>query len=286
MAGINKEIWTSKLYDNLYNQDNFTKYLPTIPSDGEKAHLTIAGGKPNVIRNHNFVGGALTIRNRVDTDKTIDMVAYSTEPTRVTDMELKYIVPDKVNSVLFNHQSSIIETYIRETLFNLASNQASQKIRCSGAGAAGSKKVTKADLAKLKDSFSDAKLPEGSRYLILNNSHVSDILSFDQAFANEYSKAGYSGVLPELYGFKIIVGLSNDAFPKYANDGTLGAMFDSPVAKTSLAFSSPYGYRAVGTNKMYVSAELPEWNGKTMSFTSYLCGGSVNKDKYAFSLIG
>lgn len=279
MAGVLTEVWTGELVKKLRSADK-ASFLDGIPdysqySENDVIHLVDVGADPDVLINNTTY--PIPIQELADADIAISLDKYQTKATPVTDDELYALSYDKMSSVKERHGSAILEAKYGKAIHALAPQKDAAKTpvikttgEVEGGAATGRKMLARVDIIALKKKFDDMQVPAEGRRLVLCSDHVSDLLSQDQSFREQYYNYT-TGKIANLYGFEVYEYVNN---PYFKAAGTKVAYGTAPVAgeyRVSVAFYTKRAFKASGSTKMYYrEARLsPEYQRNMMNFRHY-----------------
>lgn len=276
-ATVFKEIWTGELIKSLREKESST-FLDGIPDmskyvGNDVIHAVEVGVNPDVLINNTTY--PIDVVELPDGDKTFSLDKYQTTATPITDDELYAASYDKMASVRERHANAIDDTKFAKALHSLAPNKDDSSkgafvIETSGEVSGTRHRLTREDIISLKAKFDSAKLPRQGRRLVLSSDHISDLLSQDQKFAQQYYDYT-SGKIANLYGFEIYEGVT---CPLYVTAGTKKAYALAAAAtdrEASVAFITGNCFKATGSTKVYTSkAENdPQYQRNLLNFRHY-----------------
>ncbi len=238
-------------------------------------HMVDIGADPEVLVNNTTY--PLEIETLEDGDVAVKLDKFQTKPTRVTDDELHAIGYDKMASVVERHKEAFSETKFSRAIHSLAPAEHKTKtpvLLTTGEVDGDRRRLTRHDIIALKTAFTKAGIPNEGRILVLCADHVSDLLEFDQKFANQYYNHE-DGKIFKTLGFEIY---EFDACP-YFNTSTkkklaYGAVPTATDRQSSVAFSLKRAMKANGSTKTYLqeAASNPTTQENLFSMRTYtLC---------------
>ena len=238
-------------------------------------HMVDIGADPEVLVNNTTY--PLEIETLEDGDVAVKLDKFQTKPTRVTDDELHAIGYDKMASVVERHKEAFSETKFSRAIHSLAPAEHKTKtpvLLTTGEVDGDRRRLTRHDIIALKTAFTKAGIPNEGRILVLCADHVSDLLEFDQKFANQYYNHE-DGKIFKTLGFEIY---EFDACP-YFNTSTkkklaYGAVPTATDRQSSVAFSLKRAMKANGSTKTYLqeAANNPTTQENLFSMRTYtLC---------------
>lgn len=217
--------------------------------------INTQGTDPDVIIDNSTY--PISVAARTDDSISVSLHKYETENTKVTDDELYALPYEKVNDVQMQHREALEEKVYEHALHTLAPtshNAASTPVlETTGADdGSGRKRLTSADVLKLKLALTKLKVPLKNRILVLSADHYSDLILEDRAFQVLMANHNSSELPAKYHGFDIYETVYTPVY-----DGTTKAKkaFGAAAAGTDLAGSIaiylPRAVRAIGTAKRY-----------------------------------
>lgn len=228
--GVQPEIWTNWIADNLFKGVEFLKNCWRADEyvlQGKIVHIPQAGGAPAVVKNRSSLPASAA--KRTDTDVTYPLDEFSTDPVIISDAEKIETSYDKIASVLGDHTGALNETAADNILIGWCPSTAAKILRTTGAtnyaahapAATGTRKgFTTADLKAAKVKLDKDKVPAMDRFAIMSTDMWAQLEDELKATNNrDYSKVldPENGIMAKLYGFNIIV---TPTMPVYDNAGT------------------------------------------------------------------
>ena len=258
-AGVYTEVWTGEMTKAFRNAAESLGWYNRIRSydqyvENDVIHFVNLGGDPNVLVNNTTY--PLDVKSLEDADKAISLDKYSTEATSVTNDELYAISYDKMASVIERHKEAINEKRYAKALHAIApatDGDNTPVLLTSGDAVDGRKALTREDIIALKKKFDKMKVPATGRILVLCPDHISDLLTLDQKFAEQYYNY-QTGKVANLYGFEVYE--YNDA-PYYLISSkakqAFGVVPTSSMSQASVAFHTSRVMRANGSVTTYAS---------------------------------
>ncbi len=269
MSDLNKEIWTGEMIKGFRQPAEgrgWRKPIPKANADAvkaEKLHFNLIGADPTVVVNQTTY--PLTASGVVDSDKVVSLDKFETNPSKITDDEVRTLSYDKVASVIERHKLSIDDSIHEKGLWNIAPQTHSAD---SPVYQVGANQIIDGIL-KLKKFFDDNKVPRQGRILVLCSEHAMALCKASTTFDRQYNVDHVDGLIGKLYGFNIY---ESTETPYYAN-GTkkaFGAVI-SNEKQSSIAFYSKAMIQAEGSIKMYFSKaeDNPLTKENIISFTKW-----------------
>jgi len=259
-AGISVEVWVNYIMENLFKDNGFLDRCfkeDQYVIGGSVVHIPQAGAKPNVVKNRSTY--PVTVTARADNDIVYALDNYSTDATHIPKAELMEISYDKIDSVLREHVSSIMDLIGDAMLYKWAASASANIIRTTGAdvaahltSATGNRKVhMKEELKKAQKLMNMANISKQGRIAVYDSEMLSqlqddaDLKKRDVGMELDMK----NGTIMRLYGFDIIERSTVNAF---TNAGTPVAKdYDAVGAATDnagiLCYQQDCVTRALGT---------------------------------------
>ena len=282
-AGVLTEIWTGEMIKAFRTAPEALGWMQRIRSynqyvNNDVIHFVAIGGDPAVLVNNTTY--PLAITSLTDADKPISLDKFSTEATPVTADELHAASYDKMASVQERHRDALREKIAERGIHAIAPDAAGEDspvLRTSGDGdsSTGRKKMSYADLLRMKRAFDKMGVPKQDRVLVLCSEHVNDLLETEQKFKEHYNINQTDGKICRLYGWDIY---EYDRTPYY-NGKTgeklaWGAVASSGDLQSSVAFYAGRMMKAYGSTQFYHSeaSKDPLYHRNLVNFEQYgLC---------------
>lgn len=276
-AGVFTEVWTGYLNKAFRNGEDSIGWYKRIRSfdqhvNNDVIHLVNVGVKPEVlINNTTYPIGISTI---ADADKAVSLDKYQTKRTVVTDDTLHAISYDKMASDIDLHKEAVEEKKYAKAIHALAPTEnaaGAPVVATSGATFDGRKRLTLADILKVKAAFDKLKVPMSERILVLCPDHANDLLELDQKFANQYADHE-TGKIGRKFGFEIYefvdCPLYNTTTGKKIAFGAVPTANDTVA---SVAFAAGKAMRADGSLTMYYkkAENNPDTQQSEVNFRKY-----------------
>jgi hypothetical protein len=271
-AGIYIEVWTGEQI-KAFRTDvaslgwlvaipSYDQYVrPGIGSEADIIHLVAVGADPEVLINNTTY--PISIVALPDGDKAISLDKYQTTATPITDDELHAISFDKMASVVERHTYAVNETKYAKVIHALAPQThtaATPVLKTTGdvAPEGGRLMLTRKDVISLKKAFDNIKCPVKGRILVLCPDHISDLLSIDQKFIDQYHNYT-TGKVFNMYGFDVYEFTACPYFkqpvtgqdPAPATKVAYGAIPGATDTQASVAYFAPRMFKATGTTTTY-----------------------------------
>lgn len=226
------------------------------------------GAAPDVLINNSVY--PISSNKRDDSYVTVSLNKYDTTNTTVTDDELYALPYEKVSDVQVQHREELEDVTAEHALHAIApaSNNASSPVLVTtGANdGSGRKRLTSADLIKLKKSLDKLNVPKQGRILVLCPDHVADLLSEDRNFYSQYQNHKDGAISMNYYGFKIYESTYSPTYDAQGDKEAFGAAATGYEA--SVVFHKRTTVKATGTVKRYIrnASEDPEMRENTVGF--------------------
>lgn len=243
LAGVNKEIWIDKLKENFYSKHEWLNGVEDWSEwvEFNTINFTAVGADPVILKNNAV--WPIVAAQRTDTNLTVVLDTYDSTTTRVRNVEEIEAAINKLESVVKQHRSSLMQEIVTECLWNYGpATAAAGAVAATGANrpaVIGAQTTVAArlqisDIAALQQRWDVLNLPQEGRILVLNPYHREDLIIQDISLQKQFANLK-TGEALDLYGFKLYV-VSNT--PLYT--------------KTTLA-KKAYGAAADNTNDCVAS---------------------------------
>jgi len=211
------ELWTGELIKKFRHEHSF---LSRIGSRNEFVNKNVIrmvdiGADPAVLINNTTY--PIASAQRTDADIAISLDKFDTENTIITDDELYALPYDKPGSVIEQHREVLEERTAEKAIHSLcplvgtADTPVVMTTGSSNGYTNPRKRLTIADLIKMKKYLDDLKIPQENRELVLCNQHVEDLLLVSEVFQKQFQNIT-TGQILNLYGFMISQFVSNPLF--------------------------------------------------------------------------
>lgn len=251
-------LWTKELLKNFRHEGEFLSRIPKrnqyVKSD--TIHMVDLGADPAVLVDNTTY--PIASAQRPDSDVVISLHKFDTENTIVTDDELNNLPYDKPGTVLESHRLSLEESTMGMSAHSLAPQAAlgtTPVVFTSGVSNQDTnarKRMTTADLVKMKRYLDDLKIPKKGRELVLCPAHTEDLLLVSQVFRDQFFKTN-SGTILDLFGFKISQFSDNPLFSNATGEKKAwgAAANAADELDVSLAYFNGRAVQATGSAKIY-----------------------------------
>lgn len=266
MATLEKEIWVNQLMENFYPDSSFLKYARDFSAlvDYNAINMAEAGADPKVLVNNTTY--PIKITQRVDKPLRIELDKFETENTLVRRPEAIEYSYDQLESVLMGHRNTLRAKTAMKSAHAYAPQEDSTYtpvIQTTGAAVSGRKRLQIDDILLLKERYDNAMIPLEGRYLVLNPSHVTDLILFDAKNLGNLTDL-QNGKPKRFAGFNILQTAStpkyNSSLQKIAFDGEEEGNF------CSFSFHSDEVMKADGDVFMYARENDPAERGTIVGF--------------------
>lgn len=244
------------------------------------------GAAPTVLINNTIY--PINKSQRSDTHLVISLNKYDTENTIVTVDELYALPYEKYNDVQVQHREELEDVTARHALHSIspsANSATTPVLECTGDDdGTGRKRLTYADIVKLKKALDKMNVPKAGRVLVLCPDHVADLLEEDRMFKTQYQNA-IDGVLSSnYYGFKLYEANYTPTFnagSKVAFDAA-----DGPQV-SSVCFHKNFAVKATGSIARFAqdASTNPEFRENTVGFRQWFVAVGI-KDEGIGAIIG
>lgn len=262
MATVFKAIFTSIILSLFYPDGSWLNELTSMDHmvDNNKINLSQVGADPQVLEDNNVY--PLTPTLRTDNGIEIPLATFDTVPTHVPNVEELETAYDKCKSVSQQHVNALRTKASVSAAYNIApaSHTATTPVlKTTGADRGdGKKRLTYADVLKLRTSFNKGNLPMTGRVLVLCPEHEEDLLLED---VNRYNRMMERG---ELAGFKVYTFTENALYdPATGQKQPKGAATGN---ESSFAFVKTEVMRAMGTIEGEPERHFSMWRGWILGF--------------------
>lgn len=268
MADLRKEVWVKQLLEKFYPDSSFLKYTKDFSAlvDNHAINLADAGLDPKVLINNTAY--PISVVKREDTPIRIELDVFETENTLVRHPEVIEYAYDQLESVLMGHRNTLRSTTGTKAAHAYAPEEDTQDtpvIHTSGASTGTRKRLTIEDVLFLKERFDNQDIPLEDRYLVLNPSHVTDLILLDTKSFKDIGDI-VNGAPKRLAGFNILQ-FSKTAY--YDNTGKKKAFGSIPTPTDSFcsfAFQSGEVMKADGNVKMFKTVDDPKERATIVGF--------------------
>lgn len=269
MATLKKQIWINQLLNNFYPNSAFLNFVTKFDSLVEYDKLTLAevGLDPIVLIDNTTYPIAVT--GRSDNPIEITMKLFETENTLVRSPDAVELAYDKVESVIYGHKQALQTATAKIAAHAYApdTNTANTPVIYTTGedNGEGFKRMTSKDIFRLKRAYDDAEIPLEDRYLVLDPSHVEDLLLesanvFKDMFEMTEGK-------PKRYaGFGMLEFSRNPKYNHVTGEKIPFEAVGENVTRSSFSFQKNEVMRADGKVKMYANKDDAEHRATIIGF--------------------
>ena len=290
-------IFTKDIEANLFSDDDFTNEgiddtANVIVTQGKffaKVSVPQAGAAPTVVKGDPGINRTVALRE--DDNLDYDIVAHSTLPIVVTDLDEMMVSYAKRQNLIQEHTDALKQSIGDQTAFDWAPSLATQMIRTSGSNvsatapaATGTRKAfILDDLQKAKTLLMKQKLPKGD-ITALMDPDMYEQLMLDPSVktASAFGKAVLpEGVVDRILGINIrvrsnVVVYTNAATPVKKAVGAVGAATDNLGC---LVYHVRKVRRAKTPVKVFIDQDAPQHYGTVISAQLFAGGSHSRKDQ-------
>ncbi len=269
-ALIKREAYVKALNEDFTHKDTFLDGIPDASKHVKKGQeadviniIDILTQVEVLIDNTTY---PLTPTEVADAKIPISLNKFETQPSVISRDAMYAVRYDVIKETLEMHKVSLVENTADYSAFNLAPDEDTAKtpiVKTSGENnGTGFKKLVIKDLISLKKAFDDAKIPQGSRRLVLCSQHVADLLEVSTTFEVMYGNMK-NGVIGNLLGFEI---------REYINNPVYDASFEK----------RPYKATPVGTDRQASFAFYVKrmFKAKGQTIVDFTEADALNKKNY------
>lgn len=272
MAGtptLSKEVWVNQLTQNFYPDSSFLNYVKDFSElvDNNAINMADVGVDPDVLVNNTTY--PIRVVQRVDKPIRIELDLFETENTLVRQPETIEYSYNQLESVLMGHRNKLRARTAEKAAHAFAPQKDTQftpVITTTGDIIRGRRRLSIEDILALKECFDNANIPFEDRFLILNPSHLSDLILFDVKAFKDLTDI-VEGIPKRFAGFSI---LQTSATPRYNAISLEKVAFTDEAAETdtfcSFAFQKEEVMKADGDVFMYANENDPKERGTIVGF--------------------
>lgn len=291
---LNTEIWIHDIVEDFWPDNSFISRSVDHSSyvNNHTVHIPQAGAAPHVTKNRSSFPA--TIGTREDSELTYGLDLYDVPPLRVqhlSDVELSY---DKRQSMLKQSKEAlmqyvhmdILKKWVPTGVTTVATTGDAEEAHVHNVATGNRKKMTRADVEKVKKIFDSQDVPANGRTILLDavmyNQLVNSLTDAEVvSFLN--GADAIKGVMGKFLGFEFLM---RSAVLVTAAGGTLktGASAITDCA-AGLAWQKDSVSRALGEVKAYEDNNNPSYYGDIFSFAVRAGGTSIRSDKKGIALI-
>jgi hypothetical protein len=269
MAGLRKEIWVKQLLKNFYPETAFLEYVTKMDSlvENHKINLAEVGVDPNVLIDNTTY--PIETAERSDTAIEITLKLFETENTLIRQPEEVERAYDKLESVIYGHKQALQIATAKTAAHAYApdshTNNTPVIVTTGEDNGEGFKRLTSKDIFLLKRKYDDADIPLEDRYLVLDPSHVEDLLLESMSTFKDVFDI-VDGKPKKFAGFAMLQFSKN---PKYNHVTKVKIPFGATgenETRSSFSFYSKEVMRANGQVKMYAKEDDPKERATIVGF--------------------
>lgn len=255
-----KEVWV-KYIQNALNQDAAFINRGTDHSEFVAygtVHLPQSGANPTIVVNPTVF--PLPINQRTDTDLTYSLNQYAFEPTLITNIDALQVSYDKMDSVLGQKKTTMVERIGTQVAFTWSASGAANIVETTGTagaslppGGTGTRKaVALIDIANLAKKLDKDNIPQSGRTLLMNADMFWELFTISDVVRASYNgfktNALATGVIAQLFGFDIYVRPTVSIYAKTATAPTaVGTAAAADDRLACIAFHSSVVSKALGS---------------------------------------
>lgn len=269
MADLRQEVWVKQLLEKFYPDTSFLNYVKNFSAlvDNHAINLADAGLDPEVLINN--ITYPISVVKREDTPIRIELDVFETKNTLVRHPEVIEYAYDQLESVLMGHRNTLRAATGVKAAHAYAPNADTPNTPVIGTSGttltSGRKRLTIEDVLFLKERFDNNDVPLEDRYLVLNPSHVTDLILLDTKSFKDIGDI-VDGQPKRLAGFNVLQ-FSKTAY--YSSTGqklSFGAIPSPTDSFCSFAFQSGEVMKADGNVKMFATIDDPKERATIVGF--------------------
>lgn len=265
-----KEVWTNQVMEGFYPDTSFLMFARDFTPfvDNDKIHMADAGIDPTVLMDNTTY--PIPVVQRADEPLTFELHKFETVNTLVRRPDAVELSYDKLESVVRGHRNSLRTSTAEKAAHAYApaaDTEFTPIIETTGENNGdGVKRLTVADILKLKRRYDEMEIAKDKRFLVLHPKHTEDLILHDLEAFKEITD--FANGMPRTFaGFRILEFTRNARYN--ATDFTKVA-FDAAAEPTdtfcSFSFSSEEVMKADGTIYMYEKRDDPEERATIVGF--------------------
>lgn len=293
---VNKEIWIDDLQENFFPDDSFvansvddSEYV-----DNKKVHIPNAGAPSKVEKNRPSLPA--TIKTRTDADLEYGIDEFTTDPIRLTNVEMVELAYDKRHSILKNDKEelqravhmSILRSWVKDCQAIVRTSGEGAKAHTSATATGQRRKITANDILQLTTLFNKQEIPREGRYLLLDSDMYLELVGTisEADKVNFFASAdAQKGIMGKLYGFIILE--RSSVLVAQANGTILeeGAEAQANEVAVGVAWHKSCVSRAMGEVKMFDNTNDPTYYGDIYSFLMRSGGSRRRHDGKGIALL-
>ena len=284
---VQTEVWVANIEEELYGDNTWIMRAANDSAyvSNKTVHIPRAGNAPTVVKNRDHSTTPSTPALRADTTKDYNLDEYTTDPTKIPDVEEIQTSYAKRQSVLREHINKVNDLIALETLdawtSGLAagdifrSTGASGALLPAGASAGTRLKVSLADLAKIAARMDEEEVPKSNRVVVMPAVMFNDMFS-DVDLAKIWAASNGNRNITEdpsfmgrIMGFDVYVRgrvvLFNTVTGTVKLSTTAAASSGTAAAAAAVFFQQDQVRVAKGAIKPYIEEDSPVYYGDVMS---------------------
>lgn len=294
---LHKEIWIEDIQENFYPDDSFAAKSVDDSAyvSNKKVHIPNAGAPSKVQKNRASLPAAISTRTDKDLEYEID--EFTTDPIRLTNVEMVELSYDKRASILRNDKAelqrvchmALLRRWVEEVKTVIRTTGEGAKAHTSDAATGDRRKITADDILKMMHTFNTQDIPKEKRYILLDSVMYAQLLgSLSEADKINFfaSANAQEGTLGKLYGFSIME--RSSVLKAQANGTTLleeDAEGQANEVAVGVAWQADCVSRAKGEVKMFDNTDDPTYYGDIYSFLLRAGGSRRRHDGKGVALI-
>lgn len=268
---LEKQIWTDQLMENFYPEVSFLQFAKDFTElvEFDKLHMAEVGVDPEVLVNNSTYPIAVTKRDDIPLEIELDL--FETENTLVRQPEAVELAYEKLESVIYGHKQSLRTKTAMKAAHAYAPTQNSEFtpviVTTGEDDGTGRKRLTIADILRLKRMFDANDYPKDKRFLVLEPRHTEDLILLDTKSFKDITD--FTDGQPKRFaGFNMLEFTKNPMYDAETNVKIpFGAIPEGVTATfSSFAFVSDEVMKADGSVGMYARENDPEERATIVGF--------------------
>ena len=291
---LNTEIWINDIVEDFWPDNSFISRSVDHSSyvNNHTVHIPQAGAAPEVTKNRSQFPAS--IGTRTDSDLTYNLDIYDVPPLRVqklADVELSY---DKRQSMLKQSKETlmnyvhmdILKKWVPNGVTTVATTGEAAPAHVHSTATGNRKKMTRADVEKIKMIFDSQDVPAEGRTILLDAVMYNQLVNSLTQAENVNFIAGADsakGVMGKFLGFDFMM---RSTLLQTAAGGTLktGAAAATDCA-AGLAWQQESVSRALGEVVAFENNSDPTYYGDIFSYAVRAGGSCIRSDKKGIILL-
>lgn len=293
---VEREMWQNVIVEELFASNDFLNHMKNADEyviGGKFVHKPQSGGATGAEKNRATLPAAVV--TRTDTILSYPLDVYTSNPVLISNAEQVELSYDKMQSVIRENNSELIELVAEDTLYKGWENipltgiidATGADAAASASGATGTRKIiTEADIRRAQVLLNKQNVPKMDRFMLLDSeslNHLSDDKDLKYAFQQTIDIA--NGAVAKLAGFYLLersTTLSIDAAGAIKDPTAAAATTDST---TGLFWQKNAIERALGDVKMFDENGSPIYYGDLYSMLIRAGGRNCRADNKGYGLI-